>query len=279
MSARGLIFDDMDSPEEVLSVINYYYFAGYLHAFKDQSGFYQEGLKFDRVLRIIYFDIELRNLCLRLIDIIERCMKTKIAYHFSHEYEYGNIAYMFSEAFDIKHRDSHQNLIEIIQNTIRKNRDIPFVAHHNMHYGGYMPIWVVIDLFTIGNLEHFFRILNLRTKNKIADNYGYGADKLESWIESLRLFRNLLAHNSRLYNRNFKYPPKTTREYPYSSFKVFDYIMVLKYLTIDSVEWATFVNDLSEMIFTYKDYVRPESIGFPEDWEYILRLGKGEKYK
>lgn len=278
LESRGLKVTPEDNAEDVLSVINYYYITGYLHSFRVDNGTYIQGLTFKRIVNIIYFDIEFRNICMKLIDIIERCLKTKIAYHFSHEYEYGNVAYLYADSFDSKHEFSHQQFIKLFNSAKNKNKDFPFVIHHNEHYEGYMPIWVATDLFTMGNIEHFYRLLNTQTKKKIAENYGYGATKIGGWIESTRIFRNLLAHSARLYNRKFKNVPKTAKEYPYSSMMVFDYILTLKYLTIDIMEWMNFVSELEVLFEIYSTWINLEDIGFPDDWKKILLMQKGEIY-
>lgn len=274
LKKRGLIIRDEDQAVRILSTINYYYITGYLHSFKDEAGNYESNLEFERIMKIIYFDIELRSLCLHLIDIIERCLKTKIAYHFSHEYPFGNVAYLYSESFEEKHRPGHAVLMKYFGQAKQRNADAPFVIHHNQKYEGNMPIWAAIELFTMGNIENFYRILNLKTKKIIAKNYGYGVPKISGWLESIRRFRNMLAHNARLYNLNLKYPPITTNEYPYTSFKIYDYILMLKYLVLDEIEWTNFVNSLKLLISQYSEYICIDDIGFPDDWIKVLESGK-----
>ena len=48
----------------------------------------------------------------------------------------------------------------------------------------------------------FYSMLNKKTKREIADRFNYKSDLIENWLEHMRRFRNMLAHNARLYNHN-----------------------------------------------------------------------------
>ena len=104
------------------------------------------------------------------------------------------------------------------------------VKHHKEHYGGKFPIWVVVELFTIGQLSFFYSDMIRADKKAIAKElYGTTDKNVESWIKCLTDLRNFCAHYSRLYNANLVSIPATPDGFSYRlKRKVFDYIIVLK---------------------------------------------------
>ena len=203
------------------------------------------------------------------LDIIEKGLKTIIAYEFSHNYENGNIAYAYSLYFpnDI---DKHTKLMEHYNVSLNNNKKLPYVKH-NMKTYGILPTWVAIELFTLGNIEKFFSMLDTNTKKKIENIIGFPKNKIQNWIENLRIFRNMVAHNQRLYNFSILSMPKKAKEYNKQTGKIFDYVIVMKYLFLDNEDWNIYVLPRFEYIFDdFKDDVDLKCIGFPDDWKNIL---------
>lgn len=96
---------------------------------------------------------------------------------------------------------------------------------------------------------------------------------MESWIKCLTDLRNFCAHYSRLYNANLVSIPATPDGFSYClKRKVFDYIIVLKFLYFDKVKWSNeIVLQIETLIEEYGDSIELERIGFPENWKEILK--------
>ncbi|WP_373083400.1 Abi family protein [Fusobacterium nucleatum] len=77
---------------------NYYFVTGYLHLYKTSEDKYK-NIGFNEIATQIKFDMRLREICMYALDIIEKGLKTIIAYEFSHNYENGNVAYAYSLIF------------------------------------------------------------------------------------------------------------------------------------------------------------------------------------
>ncbi len=269
LKERGLIIEDEERVISFLENINYYHLTGYLHNFKNINSCYKDNLTFQEIENIIHFDLKLRNIFLYQIEMIEMSLKTNIAYAFSHNYKYGNIAYYFSNYFLDK--EEHSKFIRYLEKSIEKNKELLFIKHHKINYSGYIPIWVVIEIFTLGNLEHFYSLLNNPTKKNIAKNYGYSIKQIENWIYSLRRFRNMLAHNGRLYNFIIDSTPVKEKGYKESSYKIFDYVLVVKYLSKNKIEWNSLIEKLEKLFEEYEQKIELKCIGFPERWKEILK--------
>lgn len=270
LRSRNLLISDDILAEDILLKTNYYYFTGYLHDFKDQHGNYETDLTFEDVYEIIKFDISLRKIFMFAIDYIERDTKTKIAYFMSKHYTYGNVAYLYHSEFPNKETE-HRKFISHFERAFNENSKLPFVEHHIHTYGKCLPIWVAVEILTLGNIENLYLILRTDVKDKIASTYGYSITKIESWLKATRIFRNMLAHNARLYNAKIWYEPKKTDEYSHSSHLIFDYIVVLKNMFPFQDIWNNEIRDsLSNLFESWGKHVDISCWGFPNDWETIL---------
>lgn len=265
---REVVIEDENFAKKFLRIYNYYFVTGYLHPYKTSDDKYK-NISFNGIVTQIKFDMRLREICMYALDIIEKGLKTIIAYEFSHNYENGNIAYAYSLYFP-NDEDKHTRLMEHYNVSLNNNKELPYVKH-NMKTYEILPTWVAIELFTLGNIEKFFSMLDTNTKKKIEDIIGFPKNKIQNWIENLRIFRNMVAHNQRLYNFSILSMPKKAKEYNKQTGKIFDYVIVMKYLFLDNEDWNTYVLPRFEYIFDdFKDDVDLKCIGFPDDWKNIL---------
>lgn len=135
-----------------------------------------------------------------------------------------------------------------------------------------MPTWVAIELFTMGNIENFFKILNSDTIKEIEKTIGFPKNKISNWIENIRIFRNMVAHNQRLYNFPIMSTPIKAKEYKGQTGRIFDYAVIMKYLFLDKEDWNEYVIPRFEYIFDdFKNEIDPKCIGFPENWKEVLK--------
>lgn len=268
LKSRNVIIENEEYAKNFLKIFNYYFVTGYLHPYKLKNDKYNYP-SFNNIVYQVKFDMRLREICMYCIDIIEKGLKTIIAYHFSHNYECGNIAYS-DELFFPGNEEKHKRLIFHYRNSEHNNKDLPFVKHNKEKYG-ILPTWVAIELFTMGNVENFFKILNSATVKEIEKSIGFPKNKIANWIENIRIFRNMVAHNQRLYNFPIMSTPIKAKEYKEQSGRIFDYVVVMKYLFLDKSDWNEYVIPRFEYIFEdFKEDVKLECIGFPKNWKDIL---------
>ena len=268
LKSREVVIEDENFAKKFLRIYNYYFVTGYLHPYKTSDDKYK-NISFNGIVTQIKFDMRLREICMYALDIIEKGLKTIIAYEFSHNYENGNIAYAYSLYFP-NDEDKHTRLMRHYNVSLNNNKELPYVKH-NMKTYEILPTWVAIELFTLGNIEKFFSMLDTNTKKKIEDIIGFPKNKIQNWIENLRIFRNMVAHNQRLYNFSILSIPKKAKEYNKQTGKIFDYVIVMKYLFLDNEDWNTYVLPRLEYIFDdFKDNIDLKCIGFPDDWKNIL---------
>ncbi len=270
MNSRGLLIEDEEFAISILSRMNYYTITGYIHAFKKDHDNYVDGLSFYNIYKIIEFDRRFRNLILYGIETIEHLLKTKIAYNIAHDF--GPLGYR--DKCNFVNVNEHAKLLENLDKNIRNNSKLPFIRHHLRNYDGQLPIWVAVEVFTLGMLYHLY--LNLPTKNnkEIAREFNTGPKQFSSWIENITYLRNLIAHYMRLYNfRLQKTPAFCHKNYKVriNSYLVFDLIYLMMILIQDKDEWNNYlVPNINNLFTEYEDFIEIKCLGFPENWLELL---------
>lgn len=270
LSSRGLIIDNETECENFLKGVNYYRFSAYLLPFKNSNDTYTQGTSFNQVRQIYEFDTKIRSLIFSLIEIIELYLRTQFAYYFAHNH--GPIGYINPDNFSSNH--DHVKFMEHIQECIDENRNTPIVIHHQRKYNGNFPIWVIIELFSIGTLSRFFADMKRGDQRNIATTCHWPDYRIvPGWLKCLTELRNRCAHYSRLYYWKFiSIPgfPKNVKTEGTNKRSLFNQILVLKYLCPQKAVWNKFKADLSNLISAYSDSIDIKHIGFPDDWYYIL---------
>ena len=122
---RGCKISNDSSCEERIQHIGYYRLSAYFLPFKNEDGNYEGDVTFDKIINIYEFDRKLRNLLLEAIEVIEVSFRARLAYF--HAGKYGPLGYLDPDSFNDKHDSVKFN--ENIEREIKKNKNIPFVAH------------------------------------------------------------------------------------------------------------------------------------------------------
>lgn len=268
---RGCFVSDEAFAKRKLQQINYYRLTAYFLPFKNSDGTYKEGTSFNNVFRIYEFDRKMRSLIFSTIEEIELMLRTQLAYY--HATKYGALGYMNPENFIPKH--NAENFEKRLQEKIEHNKEQFFVKHHIEKYNSQFPLWVIIELFTFGDLSFFFSDMLKADKKYLARTLFHTSDtNVSSWLLCLTHLRNYCAHYSRLYFNKFGTVPATPKGFPHIlEDKLFDYLLVVKFLYPDHERWANlFMVDLENLIEAYSDVVKMQHIGFPDDWKRLLSM-------
>lgn len=268
---RGCIIGDENYALRTLKRINYYRLTAYFLPYKLNNGKYREGTTFNNVHRTYEFDRKLSHLLFSVIEEIELTLRTQIAYY--HSMKYGSLGYMDSRCFLNHH--NHDKFLEHINSSINNNNKQAFVKHHLEKYEGNFPLWVIVEVMTCGELSLFYSDMKVPDKKEFAMNqFGTTHYNLSQWLRCLTDLRNFCAHYSRLYYNLFPAIPPTPKGFDYTLGKrVFDYILVLKFLYHSPERFDNaLVVPLQNLLDEYSDSIELSHIGFPENWDSILKL-------
>lgn len=223
---RGMIVPTDGSPKRFLEQENYYnVINGYKDLFlrKDSQGnaiipeTYLLNTHFNELKALFLFDRELRFLFLKYLLIYENSFKTTISYEFSQKYPKAN---SYLEIVNYRDDDPKGVLkqISILTKTIHDNVGAKGAIKHYIEEHGSVPLWVLVNYLTIGNLSYLYSALKDSEKNAIAKYYSdkyekqykptsplrISSEDMESALKIFNLVRNQSAHDERLFNSDYK---------------------------------------------------------------------------
>lgn len=222
---RGLIVPKDGRPKRFLEQENYYnVINGYKDLFlqKDFAGnalypeHYLPNTHFNELKALFLFDRELRMLFLKYILIFENSFKTVLSHEFSKKYPKPN-SYLEIKNYVDNNPKKVLHQISILTKTIHDKVDKNGAVKHYIEEHGSVPLWVLVNYLTIGNLSYLYDILLDTDKNIIAKYYSekykkqynttsiprFSSEDLGSTLKIINLVRNKCAHDERLYNSDF----------------------------------------------------------------------------
>ena len=222
---RGVVVPTNGKPKRFLEQENYY---NVINGYKDlflvkgsnnlpvEPELYQAGTHFNELKALFLFDRELRILLLKYLLIFENSIKTTVAYEFSKKYPRKN-AYLDIANFVDNDPKKVLQQISILTKTIHDKVDRSGAIKHYIEEHGEVPLWVLVNFLTMGNIANFYNILTDSTKNIIAkfytgkyrtqnkDNtFRLSSADLSACLKVANLVRNICAHDERLYNVNLR---------------------------------------------------------------------------
>lgn len=276
---RGLIVPKDGRPKRFLEQENYYnVINGYKDLFlqKDSSGnllepeTYLPNAHFNELKALFLFDRELRILFLKYILIFENSFKTVILHEFSKKYPKPNSYLEIKNYVDDRPKKVLQQ-ISILTKTIHDKVDKDGAIKHYIEEHGSVPLWVLVNYLTIGNLAHLYDILVDTDKNTIAKYYSdkykkqykatsiprFSSEYLGSALKIINLVRNKCAHDERLYNSNFG-NVKVANIARYYGFNKYDnkrIIVAIFYLKVllDKKNFQKFGSELKKIFDRYQN--------------------------
>ena len=204
LRSRGLIVKS--SAKKTLESENYYnVINGYKDLFLDRTAAtetYKAGAEFDEIFALYEFDRALRFIFLKRLLKIENQIKSVIAYKFSEKYGHDN--YLKLVNFDAYRNDrdlsARMEVISTFQRKISEQSGKHNAVTHYVKDYGYVPLWVLVNVLEFGKISKFFGILKLQDRQAVASEFGIQENVFKSYLKLMSVFRNVCAHDERLYN-------------------------------------------------------------------------------
>lgn len=276
---RGMIVPKDGSPKRFLEQENYYnVINGYKDLFlqKDHQGnavvpeTYLPDTHFDELKALFLFDRELRFLFLKYLLIFENSFKTVISYEFSQKYPKAN---SYLEIVNYREDDPKGVLkqISILTKTIHDNVGVKGAIKHYIEEHGSVPLWVLVNYLTIGNLSYLYSALKDSEKNAIAKYYSdmyekqykpenalrISSEDLESALKIFNLVRNQCAHDERLFNSDYKNirVSNIANYFDFANYNNRRLVVAILYLkvTLRKFYYKKFHSELCEIFNRYKN--------------------------
>ena len=141
----------------------------------------------------------MREILLHYILPIETNIKSLIAYYFPQEH--SETYYLIYKNFDTNRKDANKNitgLIAELQKQISSRASDPSIAHYLQKYG-YVPLWVLNNILTLGTISKFYSLMQQKERQEISKTFRLSDNELESILTYISSIRNFCAHGNRLY--------------------------------------------------------------------------------
>lgn len=242
---------------------------------------YIVGTTFNDLYQLFSFDRSLRIMTFSRLIKAEATAKTAIAYCFADAHR-GHDDYLLQSNYCTqqefvdygKKAEDYADEISGLTLVLRKRKEkssAEFIEHYRNEYG-VVPIWVLCNDLTFGNIEHFFNLMKPVEKEAVCRMIAESTGKLGSKIlgyfdvdtarvslEALVKFRNICAHDERLYCAHVG----DRKHIGYDKI----IWMLERYLT--DQEFYEFLRELTKLVGGYlkenkTGYHLLSSLGFPE---------------
>lgn len=298
---RGLLIPEDSRAKKSLEKNNYYnVINGYKDLFLDNSmslpghECFKPGTKFTEIAALFEFDRELRIVFLKQILRAENNLKSEIAYAFSKTHGHDN--FLTLRNFDLIAGDRKRlkdvvDLLKFIHSDIAQQVGKNEAISHYMTQYGYVPLWVLVNIFSFGRMSKFYSLMKQRERQAVAKSYRISDNELGIMLKLLTHYRNKCAHDERLYNFRTRNAELMTNYYhgklgiPVKNSKptqgkndAFAVVIALKIL-LEPAYFGQLVEDLRRSITKLGSLLLVintgdvlTAMGFPHNWEDILAL-------
>lgn len=310
---RGLKIEDKEFAKDILLRENYYnVINGYKMPFlkRELNGElvnpeeYIEGCSLSEIYSLHNIDRELRLHILKYLLKFEVHFKTSCAYNFSNKYKesysylnlanYSNEKELLSQAL----RNIASLSAEVNKNTNYRRRKSLYIGHYIDKHDS-VPLWVLVNSLTIGNMSYFYSALDLQLKETIAKDFSkqYKRDykskekvEVEALIQIVKmvnLFRNVCAHEEVLFlfklDRKIKsnifmkyFKDSSIDQTDISESDLFALILLIK-LVIPKNDYLELIEGVEEILNKYREKFKVVEFdkimslsGFKSGWKIAI---------
>ncbi|MBR6682953.1 MAG: Abi family protein [Firmicutes bacterium] len=293
---KNLLISDFSNAQLILEKYGYFsLIGGYKTPFKNPTTQkYKDGTKFEDILHLYLFDENLRALFLKHLLQIERHIRSLLSYYFTEKYGKHQQHYLSPCNFtqNPKYKTDVNRLILTLHHLATKNSDYPYINHQRNKYHN-VPLWVLVNGLTFGSLSKFYSYLTSDLQSKVAKHYtSVNRKQLEQYLSVLTKFRNVCAHNERLFSYKTRNDipdtllhqklciEKKGTQYSCGKHDLFSLVIAFRYL-LDDIDFRLFKTQLNVLIRKYlssSSTLSPQELydymGFPVNWTNITRYKK-----
>ena len=290
---KHLIVNDVKFAIEKLQELSYFaLIGGYKDPFRDpMSRVYVENTTFEDIYALYQFDNQLRELIFKYLCQIERRMRSLISYAFCEQY--GELQGAYLNTANYNYSAGNQNginkLIQILDRLANINVDYEYLVYQRRIYNN-VPLWVLINALSFGQLSKMYSFLPSQIQSKISRQFIHVNEReLAQYLKVLVLYRNICAHNERLFSHKvYSEIPNTVLhkklkiaqngiQYIYGKKDLYGVVIAFRYL-LPKEDFIIFKRELAKKIVKYlrqsqriSESKLLEIMGFPQNWKMITK--------
>ena len=277
LQSRNMRFKQVADAPHFLSNISYYRLKGYWWEMQDDrvNHHFVNGSFFEDVIDLYNFDRHFRLIVFNAIERIEISLRTKLIYHLS--LQYGSEWYLNPLLFEEPKR--YNSFIAKLFQDISNSSEEFIINHFDNHPTEHPESWKAMEVLTLGSLSKVYQNLKhqLPEKTKIAREFGlYNQKYLSSWLLTITVIRNIIAHHSRLWNRVIinKYDWPQTTPKPLLSYtpdnrqrrKIFPLLSAIIYMNNEISPGNSIKHEMIDLFNKFPN-IHLSRMGFPNNWQ------------
>lgn len=291
---KGLIINDEPFAGRILTDIGYFsLIGGYKNPFIDpMTRKYTGQTTFEDIVALYQFDEGLRQLTFSYLIKIEQKIRQLISDSFCSYYGEDQTHYLTPANYNssAKYFADVSKLIGILDYHANHNNEKQYLVHQRKTYGN-VPLWATTKILTFGQLSKFYSVLQHRQQSAISKAYNIVSERnLGKYLSCLTIFRNVCAHNERLFSYNLiqrEFPdtpihqkmklPRKGGMYTVGKRDYFGLVIAFRYL-LRNDEFKLFKHELKKLLNQYFKNSQRLSLedllslmGLPSNWESITR--------
>ncbi|WP_225745014.1 Abi family protein [Marinilactibacillus sp. Marseille-P9653] len=268
-----------------LKYTNYYYFSIYR---KQLPRINSRRYTFSEVMSLYNFDQWLREELNKVTGVIEIMLRSTLTRELGNNYT-GELekAELYLDPNIYNSQKSYRESLSMIEHRISASKSEP-IMHHKNNKDYSIPLWVLVDELTFGELCRFVESLDEGYRNYWIINAfpkKHMKKYIFSWFRVAWYMRNVCAHYSRIYGRYFtavrpqlmKQEKKLAGKKGDDNQDLFAYLLAFKHLVSFNNHykrkgWNEFIDQLENRIDTYPELILCSKMGFPENWKVLLSI-------
>lgn len=290
---KHLQIADPSFAKTILRDIGYFsLIGGYKTPFiNPMTRIYQNNTAFEDVLALYRFDLALRELVFKYLCQIECKIRQLVSYTFCSKHGEQQSAYLVPNNYNNSRKNASDisYLIQILSYNANRNKEHKYVVHQRNVYHN-VPLWVLVNTLTYGQISKFYALLPFQMQSDISKEFPNVNEKeLEKYLKILTLFRNVCAHNERLYSFRIQidFPdtvlhdkleiPKKGNQYLLGKRDLFGLLIAFRYL-LPKQDFLEFKRSFLRILNKYTKSSRQideatllSMMGFPSNWKDITK--------
>lgn len=154
LEQHGVVIENREHARKILGRINYYRLTGYLLPYKHNG----EMPTFKGLCSILVFDQKLRNEILKYMEHVEVALRTFLVDVFAFLDDKNGMAYLNPIYYRNEYNFTKWKSTKLDE-SIRMSDEL-FITHYDAEYGGSYPIWVALEVVSIGTLSRMYELLS-----------------------------------------------------------------------------------------------------------------------
>ena len=294
VSRKGLIVNDVPFAKRKLTDISYVsLIGGYKVPFIDSmTRKYVGDTTFEDIVALYRFDKDLRLLTFGCLTTAEEKMRQLVVDAFCSRFGEQQAAYLDAKNYRSESAYS-KSVSKLINGYLKKavtDQEHSYIVHQRRSHHN-VPLWNTLKILTFGSISKMYSLLQYHQRAQVAGEFPFNTDRtLASAIDCMTYFRNVCAHNERLFTFQLNqrtFPdtplhqklgiPKKGNEYIVGKKDYFGLVIALRYI-LPRDEFLIYKRQLKRLIDSYsrKNSRIPKAdllkmMGMPSNWENITR--------